>query len=184
MPTIPQRADARRNREKLLTAATELFAAAGTDVSLDAVAKRAGVGIGTLYRHFPTRDALVEAAYRNEVAQLAGAATALLETEPPDVALARWMERFVGYTAAKKGMRGALRSVVDGGTDVYGETRGQILGAIGTLLDAGVAAGTLRADVDAGDVWRAMGAVWSVDDDEQIRTLLQLLMDGLRHGAR
>jgi AcrR family transcriptional regulator len=183
--TIPEtkRADARRNREKLLLAATELFATAGNDVSLDAVAKRAGVGIGTLYRHFPTRDALVEAAYRAEVTHLCEAAEALLAEHEPDVALAEWMERFVAYAAAKKGMKGALRSVA-AGSDLWGETRRQIIAAIASLLEAGVAAGTLRSDVTADDVWRAMGSVWSIDAEDQIRTLLRLLMDGLRHGAR
>jgi AcrR family transcriptional regulator len=181
-PEIPiKRADARRNREKLLAAAGELFASVGTDVSLDAVAKRAGVGIGTLYRNFPTRDALVEAAYRAEVEHLSEAAAVLLESHPPDVALAEWMDRFVAYAAAKKGMKGALQSVVAGGSDVFGETRVQIIAAIGDLLTAGVEAGVLRADVTADDVWRAMGPVWTTDDEAQIRTLLRLLMDGLRH---
>jgi AcrR family transcriptional regulator len=182
-PETTKRADARRNREKLLTAAGELFATVGPDVSLDAVAKRAGVGIGTLYRHFPTRDALVEAAYRAEVEHLCEAAAALLADHPPDVALERWMERFVGYAETKKGMRGALTQIVAGGSEVYAETRVQILSALGELLDAGVAAGVLRADVTADDVWRAMGPVWSTDDPGQIATLLRLLMDGLRHTA-
>jgi AcrR family transcriptional regulator len=178
-----KRADARRNREKLLTAAGELFASVGTEVSLDAVAKRAGVGIGTLYRHFPTREALVEAAYRAEVAHLCDAANAFRAANPPDVALKRWMERFIEYAAAKKGMRGALNQVVAGGSDVYAETRVQILDALAGLLAAGVEAGVLRSDVSADDVWRAMGPVWMTDDPEQIRTLLRLLMDGLRHTA-
>ena len=136
-----QRADARRNREKLLIAATELFAASGSAVSLDAVAKRAGVGIGTLYRHFPTRDALVEAAYRNEVAYLCEAAAELLAERAPDAALAEWMDRFVSYATAKKGMRDALQSVVAGGSDLFADARGQIVGAIALLLAAGVKAG-------------------------------------------
>jgi AcrR family transcriptional regulator len=180
---ITKRADARRNREKLLAAAGELFATVGTEVSLDAVAKRAGVGIGTLYRHFPTRDALVEAAYRAEVEHLCEAAEALLAANPPDVALERWMERFVAYAETKKGMRGALTQIVAGGSDVYAESRVQILSALGELLAAGVAAGVLRSDVTADDVWRAMGPVWSTDDPDQIATLLKLLMDGLRHTA-
>src|SRR5918999_1043910 len=109
---MTKRADAIRNREKLLTAATELFAARGTDVSLDAVAKAAGVGIGTLYRHFPTRDALVEAAYRAEVEHLHEAASELLGEHPPDIALELWMERFIAYINAKKGMKGALQALV------------------------------------------------------------------------
>ncbi len=179
-----KRADARRNREKLLLAATELFAASGNSVSLDAVAKRAGVGIGTLYRHFPTRDALVEAAYRNEVAQLCEAAGERLAEHQADVALAEWMDRFVSYSTAKKGMRDALQSVVAGGSDLFADARGQIVGAIALLLAAGVADGTLRPDVDAEDVMRAMGAVWLIDDEDQARRLLRLLMDGLRHGTR
>ncbi|WP_028066108.1 TetR/AcrR family transcriptional regulator [Solirubrobacter soli] len=182
-PETTKRADARRNREKLLNAAGELFATVGTEVSLDAVAKGAGVGIGTLYRHFPTRDALVEAAYRAEVEHLCEAAEALLKAHPPDVALERWMERFVAYAETKKGMRGALTQIVAGGSDVYAETRVQILSALGELLAAGVEAGVLRSDVTADDIWRAMGPVWSTDDRDQIATLLKLLMDGLRHTA-
>ena len=109
---MTKRADAIRNREKLLTAATELFAASGTDVSLEAVAKHAGVGIGTLYRHFPTRDALVEAAYRAEVADLCATAGALLASHPADVALAEWMDRFVAYSNDQEGHEG--RAAVGG----------------------------------------------------------------------
>src|SRR4051812_15643531 len=176
-----KRADARRNREKLLAAAGELFASKGTDVSLDAVAKHAGLGIGTLYRHFPTRDALVEAAYRAEVSHLCEAAEALLQTNPPDVALERWMERFSAYAAAKKGMKGALNQVAAGGSEVFAETRVQIISALEQRLAGGVAGGALRADVPADDVGRAMGPVWMTDDREQIRPLQRLLMDGLRH---
>jgi AcrR family transcriptional regulator len=178
-----KRADARRNREKLLAAAVELFATVGTDVSLDTVAKRAGVGIGTLYRHFPTREALVEAAYRAEVEHLCEAAEAFSQSNSPDTALARWVERFAEYAAAKKGMKGALTQVVAGGSDVFAETRVQILAALSDLLAAGVDAGVLRSDVTADDVFRAMGPIWSTDDPDQIRTLLRLLMDGLRHTA-
>ena len=182
----PQRADARRNRERLMKAAGELFAEQGTDVSLEAVAARAGVGIGTLYRNFPSRDTLVEAAYRSEVAHLCDAASELLGEHPPDVALAEWMDRFVIYAAAKRGMASALQAV-NAKTGLYTETRAQITGAIGTLLDAGVAAGSLRADVDADDVLRAMGAIWNIGDGEawraQAETLIRLIVDGLRHGA-
>jgi AcrR family transcriptional regulator len=181
--TLRLRADARRNRDKLLAAAVAAFAESGTDVSLEAIAKRAGVGIGTLYRHFPTRDALVEAAYRKELDRLTGSAEELLATLPPDAALAEWMDRFVAYAAAKRGMKSALNAIVASGSDLFLNARRQQLEAIGRLLDAGVAAGTIRSDVDADDVLRAMGAVWQVDDPEQARKLLRLLMDGLRHGA-
>ena len=181
------RADARRNREKLLAAATALFAETGTDVSLEAIARRAGVGIGTLYRHFPTRDALVEAAYRSEVQHLCAAAEELLADRPPDVALAEWMDRFVTYAATKRGMANALQSVVASGSNVYADARRQILAAIAALLEAGVAAGSIRPDVDAEDVVRAMGAIWQMKDEnqwpEQARRVLRLLMDALRYGS-
>jgi AcrR family transcriptional regulator len=175
------RADARRNRDKLLVAATELFAEAGAGVSLDAVARRAGVGIGTLYRHFPTREALVEAAYRNEVEQLCAAGDELLRAHPPDIALAKWMDRFVDYVVAKRGLASAL------GSPMPTDARTRIERAAATLLGAGVAAGSIRADVDADDVLRAMSAIWPPNDDErweqQARRLLGLLMDGLRSGS-
>ena len=182
----PMRADARRNREALLQAAAELFAEEGTEVSLEAVAARAGVGIGTLYRNFPNRDSLVEAAYRTEVAHLCDAASELLDSNPPDVALAEWMDRFVTYAAAKRGMAGALKAV-NAKTDLYSQTRTQITGAIGGLLEAGVVAGTLRADVEPEDVLRAMGCIWNLGDGEgwrtQAETLIRIIVDGLRHGA-
>ena len=183
----PLRKDAARNREKLLAAAVELFAERGTEGSLEEVAKRAGVGIGTLYRHFPTRDALVEAAYRNEVAQLRAAADELLSEQPADAALESWMARFVGYASAKRGMRDALHSIAGGGSDLFAETRGQVTEAVAVLLEAGAEAGTLRRDVEAEDVLRAMGAIWMVADGddfpEQALRVLGLVMDGLRYGA-
>jgi AcrR family transcriptional regulator len=182
------RADAVRNRQNLLIAATDLFAQAGTDVPLEAIATRAGVGIGTLYRHFPTRDELVAAAYRNEVDRLHDAAGELLRNHPPDAALAEWMDRFVTYAAAKRGMLEALRSAFESNSGLKTDAKGQILDALGSLLDAGIAAGTIRADVTPDDVLRAMGGIWVMPDEpswpEHARRLLALLMDGLRFGAR
>ena len=183
----PLRKDAARNREKLLAAAVELFAERGTEGSLEEVAKRAGVGIGTLYRHFPTRDALVEAAYRNEVAQLRAAADELLAELPPDEALEAFMRRFVDYGTAKRGMRDALQSIAGGSTALFSETRGQVTEAVAVLLRAGAEAGTLRADVEPEDVLRAMGAIWMVADGEefpeQAMRILRLVLDGLRYRA-
>jgi AcrR family transcriptional regulator len=183
----PLRADARRNRELLLQAAAELFAEQGTEVSLDAVAARAGVGIGTLYRNFPNRDALVEAAYRNEVAALCDAAAELLAELPADDALAAWMDRFVTYIAAKRGMAGALQSMA-GKAGILSDTSEQIRRSIALLLDAGIASGRLRADVTPDDIRRAMGAIWAMGDGEgfraQAETLISIIVDGLRHGAR
>jgi AcrR family transcriptional regulator len=181
----PLRKDAARNREKLLAAAVGLFAERGTEGSLEEVAKRAGVGIGTLYRHFPTRDALVEAAYRNEVAQLRTAADELLAELPPDAALEAWMRRFVEYGTAKRGMRDALQSIAGGSASLFADTRGQVTEAVAVLLRAGAEAGTLRADVEPEDVLRAMGAIWLVAEGdefaEQAMRILQLVLDGLRY---
>jgi AcrR family transcriptional regulator len=186
-PTLdkPLRADARRNRERLLDAALALFVECGPDVALEAVAKRAGVGIGTLYRHFPTREALVESAYRSEVAHLCEAAEELLRERAPDDALAAFMDRFVDYAATKRGMKPMLMAVAESGSDVFADAREQIVGAVARLVDAGVAAGAIRSDVDAEDVLRAMGIVWSLPagQEEQARRVLGIVMDGLRHGA-
>jgi AcrR family transcriptional regulator len=182
----PTRADARRNRARLLATALEVFAREGTDVSLNVIAKSAGVGIGTLYRHFPTRDALLEAAYRNEVALLCDVAD-LLRNRPPDAALAEWMNRFVDYAVTKRGLSGALRSLAASGSDIYDDTRRQIVAALTELLNAGIAAGAIRPDADAEDVLRATGAIWLIPDEpgwaDHARRVLTLLMDGLRHGA-
>jgi AcrR family transcriptional regulator len=185
--TRVMRADAQRNRDKLLATAVDLFASSGHDVSLEAIAKKAGVGIGTLYRHFPTREALVEAAYRSEVDRLCDSAEELLHDHPPDQALAEWMDRFVSYAAAKRGMKGALQGVVASGSPLFADAREQLRGAIATLLDAGKAAGTIRKDADPEDVLRATGSVWQLSDEpgwqDQARRILGLLIDGLRYRA-
>ncbi|MDA0170495.1 TetR/AcrR family transcriptional regulator [Solirubrobacter taibaiensis] len=168
------RSDAARNREKLLTAAAEEFALRGSAASLEAIAKRAGVGIGTLYRHFPTRDELVAAAYEAEVEDLRATADVLLAEHPPDVALERWMDRFIDYTATKRGMAAALDA------DFKVAQSGKVRGAVETLRAAGVDAGVLRADVDTDDVRGMLNAVWQVTDAERARRMLRVLMDGLR----
>ena len=175
----PLRKDAARNREKLLAAAVELFAERGTEGSLEEVAKRAGVGIGTLYRHFPTREDLVDAAYRTEVDHLC-AVDELLAELPPDRALGEFMDRFADYSATKRGMATALDQLTASGSTVRSETSAQIRGSVATLLDAAVAAGTIRSDVDAGDVLGALRAVWQADDAKRAHRIAKLLMDGLR----
>jgi AcrR family transcriptional regulator len=181
------RADARRNREKLLEAAAELFAAEGTDVSLEAVAKRAGVGIGTLYRNFPTREALIAETYRNEVAHVADGADELLATLPADQAMEEWLERFIAYAAAKRGMGDALKQLAVSREELFPEARRRIGETIDTLLQAGVEAGTIRPDVSADDVYRATMAIWNIPAGDdwigQARVVLRLVMDGLRYGA-
>jgi len=186
-PPKQLRADAQRNREAILAAASKLFARSGTAVPLEDIAAHAGVGIATLYRNFPTRDALVEAAYRSEVAQITAAATELLAAHPPDVALELWMDRYVDYVAAKRGMSDALRAIIESGNDIYADTRQELQGVFATLLQAGVDAGTLRADVDAEDVFRATGSVFMLPQEdgwrEQAARVLRLILDGLRYRA-
>jgi AcrR family transcriptional regulator len=182
----PLRADAQRNRDRLLAAALRAFSDGGPDVALDAIAKEAGVGIGTLYRHFPTREALIEATYRNELARLCEAADELLRTMAPDLATRAWMDRFVDYMATKHGMGDALRAVIASGGNPYAHSRDHLVAATGTLLKAGAAAGTMRDDTSPEDVLTALSGICLAsppDDRPRAHRLLDLLMDALRHGA-
>ncbi|MGS2618351.1 TetR/AcrR family transcriptional regulator [Micromonospora sp. LZ34] len=183
----PLRADAQRNRERLLDAAVRAFSRPGAEVTLDAIAKDAGVGIGTLYRHFPIREALVEAAYRSELAKLCDSAEALLGQLPPDLATRAWMDRFVDYLATKRGMADALRLVIAAGANPYAQSRDRLLGALTRLLDAAAAAGAVRADVRPEDVLAGLSGVSLAAGEpaqrEQASRLLDLLMDGLRYRA-
>ena len=181
------RVDAQRNRDKLLAAAAEVFAASGVEGSLEDVARRAGVGVGTLYRHFPTRDALVEAVYRREVDLLCDAASALLSELPADEALAEWMRRFVGHVATKRGMATALKSMVAADAQLFDHCRANMHAAAQSLLDEGARGGLIRSDVSAADLMRAMSGICLVSDQDgwqdQAKRLVALLLDGLRHGA-
>jgi AcrR family transcriptional regulator len=181
------RADAQRNRELLLAAAVAAFSRSGTEVTLESIAKDAGVGIGTLYRHFPSREALVEAAYRSELARLCDSVPGLLDTMPADKALRTWMDLFLEYMTTKRGMSDALRMVIASGGNPFAESRGRLLAAFTTLMKAGVADGTLRADVDPADLMASISgvslAVGEPGQREQASRLLDLLMDGLRYRA-
>jgi AcrR family transcriptional regulator len=175
-----------RNRELLLTAAAAAFAARGADVSLEDIARDAGVGIGTLYRHFPTRDLLVQAVYRHEVDVLCESADQLLETLPPDQALAEWMQLFVRHVATKRGMLSVLKPMMSADATFFAQTRGRAVAAATKLLDAGVAAGTVRSDIKGDDLLRAVGGVCMSTDQERSESserLVGLLFDGLRHGT-
>src|SRR6201994_2154777 len=142
----PLRADARRNRDALLRAAAF---AAGSDPTLEKIARDAGVGIGTLYRHFPTREALVEAVYRTELAAVCAAADGLLAEHPPAVALRAWMDRYADFVTTKRGMADTFRAMVADGTLASARTRESIDEAVGAMLAAGARAGDLRGDVVA-----------------------------------
>ena len=144
----PLRADAQRNHDRLLDTAVRAFSRDGPDVTLEAIAKEAGVGIGTLYRRFPTREALVEAAYRNELARLCDAVADLLHSVPPDEATRAWMDRFVDYMTTKRGMADALRALIASGGDPFAQSLDRLTSAITTLLRAGAEAGKIgRAHV-------------------------------------
>ncbi|MEV0969678.1 TetR/AcrR family transcriptional regulator [Microtetraspora glauca] len=183
----PLRADARRNRDRLLDSAVRAFSQEGPDVTLDAIAKDAGVGIGTLYRHFPTREALVEATYRNELERLCDAAADLLDTLPPDRAIRAWMDRFVDYMTTKRGMSDALRAVISSGGNPFAHSRDRMVAAVTALLGAGAAAGTVRSDIDPEDLLTMLSGVPLTAGEparrDQARRLLDLLMDGLRYRA-
>jgi AcrR family transcriptional regulator len=175
------RADAHRNRERLLETATAAFAAAdGTDVSLEAIARDAGVGIGTLYRHFPNREALVEAIHRTELAEVAASANVLLEHHEPVVALRHWMDRYASFVAAKRGMAESLGALFAAGRLEPNDTRSSVLGAVDTLLGAGAADGSLRGDVRADDVVSSLiGIFLASHSTDQAQRMLDLLVDGL-----
>ena len=177
------RADAVRNRERVLEAAKAVFSAGGPDASLEAVARRAGVGIGTLYRHFPTREALFEAVYRREVEQLGELAEKLKNEAAPVDALRRWLRSNVEFVATKKGMSTALALAVHGSSELYAYTFDRLTKAVGALLDRAVAAGEIRSDVGPEDLLRALvGMCYMHDQPGWQATVLRLVdvfVDGL-----
>jgi AcrR family transcriptional regulator len=175
------RADARRNRGRLLAAAAAAFGDSdGSPVPLESIARDAGVGIGTLYRHFPNREALVEAVYRAELSDVAAMAEKLLADHPPKVALRRWLDRYAAFVAAKRGMAESLRAVVESGAMEPNETRERIVGAVDLLLRTGAEDGSLRADVRADDVVsNLIGIFLTSASPEQTGRLLDLLVAGV-----
>jgi AcrR family transcriptional regulator len=178
------RADAVRNRERVLEAAKSVFSAGGADASLEAVAQRAGVGIGTLYRHFPTREALYEAVYRREVQQLGELAEALKNEADPVGALRRWLRSNVEFVATKKGMSAALALAAHGSSELHAYTFDRLTRSVGALLNRAVAAGEIRSDVGPEDLLRALvGMCYMHDQPGWQATVLRLLdvfVDGLR----
>ena len=179
-----QRSDARRNRERILEVAKEAFTRSGGDASLDDIARRAEVGAGTLYRHFPTRDALLEAVYRSEVEKLAGSARRLAETRPPMDALRAWMLLVVDYIAAKHIIAPALNSIVGGPARLYEGSRSLIQEAVDELVRRAKKSGDLRKDLDASDLLRALIGVSHVTFgtgwQQSARRLVDILIAGSR----
>jgi AcrR family transcriptional regulator len=178
------RADAVRNRERVLEAAKAVFSAGGADASLEAVARAAGVGIGTLYRHFPTREALFEAVYRREVQQLADLAKQLKQEASPVDALRQWMRSNVEFVATKKGMTAALALAAYKNSELYSFSFDQLTRAVGGLLDRAVAAGEIRDDISPEDLIRALVGMCYMHDQPGWQTsvlrLLDVFIDGLR----
>ena len=178
------RADAARSRDQLLEAASRVFVSADTEPSMRAVAREAGVGIATLYRHFPTRESLVEAVYRDQVTGLTGGARELLTQLPPPAALRRWMDLFGDWIATKNGMLDTLLAMIESGEIAHAQTQAELLAAIDEILNAGRVTGELRADVAAEDIAASLIGIFVVarppKHAARASRLLNILMDGLR----
>jgi AcrR family transcriptional regulator len=178
------RTDAQRNRERLLEVAKEAFTRSGGNASLDDIAKQAGVGPGTLYRHFPTREELLEAVYRTEVEKLAAAERKFAETLPPIEALRAWMLLFVDYIATKQIIAPALNTLVGGHSKVFESSYGQIWEAIRALVKRAIKSGDIRKDLDPIDLLRALIGVANVasspDWQQSARRLVDILIIGSR----
>ena len=184
LPPRRPRADAERNRLRLLEAARAAFTTGTESVTLDQIARDAGVGIGTLYRHFPTREALVEALYRQELAELCARAGELLRALPPEAALRAWMDQFAEFVAAKREMADAIRAVFASGAVSVPQARAEMAAALAAILSAGAADGTLRGDVRAEDVVAlilgSFTATSVAGGKEQLTRMFDLLLDAVR----
>lgn len=186
MPSVERkpRADAQRNRERILQVAKEAFTRSGASLTLDDVVKQSGVGSGTLYRHFPTREALIEAVYCTEVERLASAEKAFAETMPPVEALRAWMLLFVDYIAAKQIIAPALNTLIGGPSKVFESSGALIKQAIHSLVERAIASGDIRPDLDPLDLLRALVGVSNVasapDWPASAKRLVQILLAGSR----
>jgi AcrR family transcriptional regulator len=178
------RTDAQRNRERILAVAKEAFARSGANTSLDDVARQAGVGAGTLYRHFPTRDALLEAVYHTEVAKLAAAERELSEKLPPVEALRAWMLLFVDYIAEKHIIAPALNAFAGGPSKLYEASRADVNGAIEALVKRAIKSGDVRKDLEPFDLLRALIGVSNVASAPDWKQSAKRLVDILILGSR
>lgn len=179
------RADAVRNRERLITVAIEVFAEHGADASLDDIAKRAGVGPGTLYRHFPTRQALQEAAYREGMESLCARGETFADTMEPGPALAQWLRSFVEHLGTKRGIAAALLSTMDKSDELFVSTHQAIYATGNRLLAAAKAAGKVREDIELAEILKLINGIGLAteqlpDQAEQAHRLLTIVLDGLR----
>lgn len=184
----PMRADARRNVDLLVAAAREAFAAHGPEASLDDIARSAGVGSGTLYRHFPTRLALLEAVYRDNVERLAAGGDRLRATLPPGEALVAWLGEFVGYVAIKRGLATALTRGLGNDADVFAQCHAVMARTGDALLADAKAVGAVRREVELTDLLRLAGAIAAAAENSPegpalSERLLKLAIEGVRPGA-
>jgi AcrR family transcriptional regulator len=183
-PQRKPRADAERNRDRILEVAKDAFTQFGADASLDDIAKQAGVGAGTLYRHFPSREALIEAVYRTEVEKLAAAERNFAETMPPIEALRAWMTLFVDYIAAKKIIAPVLNTLLGGASKVFESSHTQIWDAIRALVKRAIKSGDIRKDLDPIDLLRALIGVSNVatgpDWQQSAKRVVDILITGSR----
>jgi len=179
-----QRADAERNRDRILEVAKDAFTQFGAEASLDEIAKQAGVGAGTLYRHFPSREALIEAVYRTEVEKLAAAERSFAETMTPIEALRAWMMLFVDYIGAKKIIAPVLNTLLGGASAVFESTHDQVWAAIRSLVKRAIKSGDIRKDLDPIDLLRALIGVSNVastpDWQQSAKRLVDILITGSR----
>ena len=175
------RADAQRNQDRLLEAAAAAFSTVGASASVKDIARAAGVGVGTVYRRFPSKELLIDATYRHEVQDLCEAASELSDSRPPEDALRAWMELFLEFMGAKQGMADALRAILTDENERL-ETRAQLTAAIGHLLAAGARQSVTRANVDARDVLMALGGISLITASERQPDLAARLIDLLLHG--
>ncbi|HZU40198.1 MAG TPA: helix-turn-helix domain-containing protein [Solirubrobacteraceae bacterium] len=182
-PTVtrPKRADARRNYDKILAAAREAFAEGGAQTSLEAIARRADVGIGTLYRHFPSRQALLEAVYLDELETMCRSASKLDGLDPWE-ALVGWLRQFVGYMATKQALAQELLEYVDREAPLFRSCRAALFAAGEPLLARAQAAGAVRPDTDLGEIIQMVGGIAKIPATEpgQVEHILEIALDGLR----
>jgi AcrR family transcriptional regulator len=176
-----RRADAEVNRARILKAAHAALEESG-DASMQSIAKRAGIGQGTLYRHFPTREALVLEVHRRDVTDLVDAAPRLLKDHPPAAALRAWLDRLAEYGLIKRGLAGAFHAATH--QQLAEEGYAPVIGAINLLLQAGKRDGSIRTDIDGAELLLLVGFLWSPDADPdreaRVRHMLDLVMDALR----
>jgi AcrR family transcriptional regulator len=178
----PKRADARRNYEKVLAAAREAFAEGGESTSLEEIARRAGVGIGTLYRHFPSRQALLEALYVHEVEEVCRSAEELDGVDPWE-ALESWFDRLMAYLATKKALASELLGYLEMDAPLFRSCRASLYAAGEPLLKHAQEAGVVRPDVEFGDVMQMVIGIGKIPsaDPEQIAHIRRIALDGLRY---